>query len=204
MAELRGSLNGIGLSAIVQLIGELHHSGSLELSKGATRAVLGFDGGRLVAADFAEKRGYKALATLSFEFADGEFTLSEGEPTNERTLDVGPKDLQTYLSRVASGEDMPEAVVPPSAEEKGPPTLGTCPHLGFADDRVQHYSRATVLHRCFASGAPSVVTSPEQRNLCLSGSYPTCPRYRNATAMEPEGNMSAAPMAPPPSVPSCS
>src|SRR5882672_954679 len=54
MVELKGSLNGIGLPAIVQLIGELRHSGSLELSKGATHGLLDFDDGRLVAADFAD------------------------------------------------------------------------------------------------------------------------------------------------------
>ena len=39
MVELKGSLNGIGLPAIVQLIGELRHSGSLELSKGLLLAL---------------------------------------------------------------------------------------------------------------------------------------------------------------------
>ena len=46
MVELKGSLGSIGLPAIVQLIGELHHSGSLELAKGAVRGVLDFDDGR--------------------------------------------------------------------------------------------------------------------------------------------------------------
>src|ERR1051326_7709784 len=37
LAELKGSLSDIGLVAIVQLIGEVHHSGRLELRKGATQ-----------------------------------------------------------------------------------------------------------------------------------------------------------------------
>ena len=45
MVELKGSLSSIGLPAIVQLIGELHHSGNLELTRGAHRGVLGFDDG---------------------------------------------------------------------------------------------------------------------------------------------------------------
>ena len=52
MVELKGSLNGIGLPAIVQLIAELHHSGSLELAKGAAAGMLGFNDGRLVIATF--------------------------------------------------------------------------------------------------------------------------------------------------------
>src|SRR5713101_2016646 len=87
MVELKGSLNGIGLPAIVQLIGELRHSGCLELSKGSAHGVLDFDDGRLVAADFADEHGMQAVATLSLELADGEFTLAAGAPTHERTLD---------------------------------------------------------------------------------------------------------------------
>src|ERR1700716_2784352 len=143
MVELKGSLNGIGLPAIVQLIGELRHSGSLELSKDSKHGVLDFDDGRLVAADFAETSGFKALATLSQELSDGEFTFVEGVPLHERTLDLGTKDLQAYLKRVANGEDHAEAVEPPPVARVEPVTVGACPLLGFADDRARHYSRPT-------------------------------------------------------------
>ena len=181
MVELRGSLNGIGLSAIVQLIGELRHTGSLELTKGPTRGVLDFDDGRLVAADFAADSGLTALAKLSLELSDGEFTFTEGAPLHERTLDLGAKDVQGYLRRVASGEEFAEAAAPPPVEHDEPQSLGTCPMLGFADDRARHYSRPTALHRCYATGASSLVTGQEQRELCLGGRYPTCPRFRNGS-----------------------
>src|ERR1700736_3579402 len=117
MVELKGSLNGIGLPAIVQLIGELHHSGSLELSKGATRGVLDFDDGRLVAADFANENGFTALSAVSLELGDAEFTFVEGVPIHERTLDLASKDLQAYLRRIASGEDVTQGVEPPTADQ---------------------------------------------------------------------------------------
>ncbi|HTD77829.1 MAG TPA: hypothetical protein VK898_09350 [Chloroflexota bacterium] len=60
-----------------------------------------------------------------------------------------------------------------------------CPRLGFADDPARHYSRPTALHRCFASPAPSLVTNHEQLDLCLSGAFSTCPRFRNASASQP-------------------
>src|ERR1700687_6101258 len=120
MVELKGSLNGIGLPAIVQLIGELRHSGSLELTKGSTHGVLDFHDGRLVAADFAATSGFKALAMLSLELSDGEFTFIEGAPLHERTLDLGSKDVQGYLRRVASGGDLGEAVAPPPVEHEEP------------------------------------------------------------------------------------
>src|SRR3977135_4311866 len=127
MVELKGSLSGIGLPAIVQLIGELHHSGSLELFKGSTRAMLDFDDGRLVAAGFGAETGFQALAALSLELGDGEFTFIEHPVVSERTLDLGPKDVQTYLRRVASGEDVAVAAAPPAVEQNGLPSLGTCP-----------------------------------------------------------------------------
>src|SRR5260370_12022166 len=80
MVELKGSLSGIGLPAIVQLIGELRHSGSLELSKGSSHGVLDFDDGHLVAADFAETSGFKALAKLSLGLSAGDFTFVDGVP----------------------------------------------------------------------------------------------------------------------------
>src|SRR5258708_20292378 len=164
MVELKGSLNGIGLPAIVQLIGELRHSGSLELSKGSSHGVLDFDDGHLVAADFAETSGFKALAKLSLELSDGEFTFVEGVPLHERTLDLGIKDLQGYLNRVANGEGFAEAVAPVLVAQPEPLTLGACPLLAFADARARHYSRPTPFHRCFSTPSPPSLTTPPHRH----------------------------------------
>jgi hypothetical protein len=195
MVELKGSLDGFGLPAIVQLIGELQRSGTLELSAGGRRGVLAFDEGRLVAADFAQEHGFVALAALSRELAGGEFAFHEGTPANVRTLDIAPQDLQAYFSRIVSGEELPAAALATPVENVGPVTLGTCPLLGFADDRTTHYSRPTLLHRCFATGAPSLVDGPQQRDLCLSDRYPACPRYRAAPPGGVQETLSGAPQA---------
>jgi hypothetical protein len=179
MVELKGSLNGIGLSAIVQLIGELHHSGSLELSKGPTTGMLGFADGRLVIATFEQQHGLKALATCASTLHDGEFRFIEGVAAGERSLDLGPGEVQRLLARVSNGESIADYVVPPAAVVDDSLDV-VCPRLGFADDPARHYSRPTALHRCYAADAPSLVTSQEQRELCLGGRYPTCPRFRNA------------------------
>src|ERR1700737_3584008 len=104
MVELKGSLNGIGLLSIVELIGELHPSGSLGLTRGAAYGMLSFDDGRLVAATFDDDRGSKALAACVVELADGDFVFIEGVPIGERTLDLGPGELQRQIRRIASGE----------------------------------------------------------------------------------------------------
>src|SRR5438046_9416521 len=98
---------------------------------------------------------------------------------------MGMKDLQGYLKRVARGEDFAEAVEKPPVERPEPVSLGACPLLGFADDRARHYSRPTAVHRCFSTGAPSLVSGQEQRELCLGGGYPTGARYLSATPASP-------------------
>src|SRR5229473_4258255 len=106
MVELKGSLNGIGLAAIVQLIGELHHSGSLELAKGPAVGMLGFDGGRLVIATFEQEHGLKALAACAATLLDGDFRFIEGTTAGERGLDLAPGEVQRLLARVSNGESI--------------------------------------------------------------------------------------------------
>jgi hypothetical protein len=180
MVELKGSLNGIGLPAIVQLIGELHHSGSLELVKGPATGMLGFDDGRLVIASFEQEHGLTALAACVSSLRGGDFRFIEGIAAGERSLDLSPGEVQRLVARVSNGESIDDYVEPPAVAVDDNLDQ-VCPRLGFADDPARHYSRPTALHRCYASDAPSLVTSQEQRELCLGGRFPTCPRFRNAT-----------------------
>ena len=202
MVELRGSLGGIGLPALVQLIGELHHSGTLELGNDGTTGRLAFEDGRLVAAEFGQEHGLPALASVARSLKDADFTFVEGAPSPEQTLDFGPPELKSLLHRVMNGEfaAAEQAAHNAAAAEVELELEQPCPLLGFADDRERHYVRPTALHRCYASGAPSLVTSVEQRDLCLSGRFAACPRYRNweaaqqpARAPEPVAPVAVAP-----------
>ncbi len=195
MVELKGSLSGIGLPALVQLIGELHHTGALHLERSNASGILAFDDGRLVAAECGDTHGLDAVASCALTLMDAEFTFVEGESIAERTLDLGPADLKKLLTRVMDGtfNGTPDSGVEP--EQTQVALENTCPLLGFADDRGRHYSRPTALHRCFAGGSASTVTPQEQRELCLSGRYSTCPRFRNA------GHFAPAQTAPTPQIP---
>jgi Domain of unknown function (DUF4388) len=194
MVELKGSLSGIGLPAIVQLIGELHHSGSLELTKAENKGVLGFDAGRLVVARFADESGLPALVACSKELADADFTFVEGPVTGERSLDLGSTELKGYFAQLRSGDGILEPP-PPPAPAVVPETVevGPCPYLGFADDASRHYSRPTALHRCYVDGSPDLVSGQEQREYCLAGRYPACPRFRNSAIapVEPRSTVPA-------------
>jgi hypothetical protein len=182
MVELKGSLGGIGLPAIVQLIGELHHTGTLQLVRGDATGRLDFDDGRLVAAEIGQTHGLQALAALAHDFGDADFTFVEGADIGERTLDLGAADLKRLLERAQNGHlsEPDDATFETGLEEQPQP----CPLLGFADDRSRHYSRPTALHRCYAGRGPSLVTAQEQRELCLAGRYAACPRYRNAEPIQ--------------------
>jgi hypothetical protein len=207
MLQLKGSLDGIGLPAIAQLISELQHSGTLELVRGHSRGVLTFKDGRLVAAQTGDELGLAALSDCATLLRDAEFNFAEGAPTAQPTLDLGPDELKDLLAKFANGhastiveplapatlETQPTLVTPVPANHEAEPQV--CPLLGFVDDPTQHYSRPTALHRCFATHAPGPVTPLEQRELCLSGQFATCPRYSGALGQTAEPAAAAAPPA---------
>ncbi|MBV9543776.1 MAG: DUF4388 domain-containing protein [Chloroflexi bacterium] len=273
MLELKGSLTSIGLPALVQLLGELHESGRLDISGGAATGELWFGEGRLVDAAFGGERGLSALDAIALELADGECAFLEGELAKERSIDATPESVRAHLGELSHGTPYRASVasiasipsldavphltngavmrhpdhaapdggkvdiltlvdgqrsvreiigsrplVPALRElavlaEQGSielraadavarlapgsrvsparsadaPSIIACPKLGFADDREHHYSRPTAMHRCYASGVASVVSGPEQRDLCLSGQYAECPRFRRGQNAAPRG-----------------
>jgi hypothetical protein len=180
VVELKGSLGGVGLPAVVQLIAELHHSGTLELSRGDARGRLAFDDGRLVAAECGPEHGLQAVAMCARDLAGADFVFVESDAVDlDKTLDLGPTELNKVLNRLQGGE-LTDFETGTSANGVDGEHGQACPLLGFADDRAHHYSRPTALHRCFATGAAALVSSQEQRELCLGGGFAACARYRGS------------------------
>src|SRR5579862_2418729 len=103
MVELKGNLTGIGLPAIVQLIGDLHHTGTLQLENKNAHGVLSFDGGRLVDAQTDAASGLQAVAVCALDFADAEFTFVEGPAPTEPTLDMSTAEFKKLLDRLTNG-----------------------------------------------------------------------------------------------------
>lgn len=198
MVELKGSLEGIGLPAIVHLVSEVHHSGTLELTAADTTGLLAFEDGRLVAAVIDDLRGLPALRDMTQRLPNANFRVVEGRPGGERSLDLSGADLQRQLARFAAGDDPAAQDDAAGVEQTAPPE--TCPRLGLADDPTRNRTRPTALHRCYATIAPSLVTMEEQRELCLSGRYAFCPRFRNAsrTRRMPNGPSRVERTMPPP------
>ncbi|MBV9595544.1 MAG: DUF4388 domain-containing protein, partial [Chloroflexi bacterium] len=179
MVELKGSLANASLLSVVQSIGEQRRTGTLHLTHDPATGRLAFDGGRLVGAGCGDEHGLQAVAHCVLDFEGGDYKFDEGAPTIERTLDLGPADVTKLITRIGS-RDFGKVHGEPEVDHPSPSS--PCPLLGFADDREHHYSRSTAMHRCYAGGAASLVSAQEQRDLCLSGRFSTCPRFRTDEA----------------------
>ncbi len=107
-------------------------------------------------------------------------------------ISFAPPDV-TALAAAAPAPSLVSSAVP----------AGLCPKLGFADDPANHYSRPTQLHRCYALEPPERISIDHQRRFCLTGQYPSCPRYVTATGAAPAaeahlaGRAGEAPAGPP-------
>jgi hypothetical protein len=116
----------------------------------------------LITMDGERKNG--SLANAHRPSAPAQSLSTAGSRLDLRQQEVGPPAAAP--STVSGGQSRPPA--------------HACPKLGFADDPVSHFARPTALHRCFATGSISPVSTIEQRDLCLSGGFAMCPRLRAA------------------------
>jgi Domain of unknown function (DUF4388) len=178
MVELKGTLGGTGLPAIVQLLAELRETGRLRLSNAHGAAELSFEDGALVGATFGDVHGLSALDATVLTLTEGEFAFVGGGLPAEHNVELTAAELRVRMAELAEPRAPVAPPEPPSPPVAAPELLGACPRLGFADDPSRHYSRPTALHRCFASGRPGLVSSQEQRELCLGGRYAKCARFR--------------------------
>jgi uncharacterized protein DUF4388 len=73
-----------------------------------------------------------------------------------------------------------------------------CPRIGFEDDPSSAFGRPTRLHRCFAGDTPLPLSLDQQRELCLTEQFGTCPRLntqRKADVAEPAIALLPTPLA---------
>jgi hypothetical protein len=82
----------------------------------------------------------------------------------------------------------------PRPETGSAPTVAHCPKLGFEDDPSNSFGRPTRMHRCFAESAPMPLSLDQQRELCLSDHFGTCPRLATAPTIPPAGRSPRPPV----------
>ncbi|HEY0582321.1 MAG TPA: DUF4388 domain-containing protein, partial [Chloroflexota bacterium] len=291
MSELSGTLEGVGLPAIVRFLAGLKKTGCLRISHADLRGEIFFDVGQVCGASIGSRRGLSALDALVQALPGGSFTFeSDVRPTDGASIDLSQEALQGHLdelaSRAANGtpqlpsveavpqllhtEEQSEEPLPldrgtlqtllavdgqrtvrdiiaqrgtwdalwqlaslgevglisltttrsdatpspvspvlrPAAADatafSRPATLEVktnepashCPKLGFEDDPANSFGRPTRLHRCFAPGTPLPLSLDQQRELCLTEQFGTCPRL-GLTAAGPDGARRTPPVIPP-------
>jgi hypothetical protein len=265
MTELSGTLEGVGLPAIVRFLAGLNKTGCLHLAHDDWRGEIFFDAGQVTSASLGSRHGLPALDAMaqvltggSFSFesdaratgGDGAISLNrdalldrldalvarsandapklppldavpelvgqtdssdaeEPLPLDRATLQTllavdGQKTVREIVAQRGSFDTLWQLgnladvgliqlrtdvanVGNVSQIELEPETATTaCPKLGFEDDPSSSFGRPTRLHRCFAAGAPLPLSLDQQRELCLSEQFGTCPRLTMANAGRPE------------------
>ena len=137
-------------------------------------------------------------------------TASSGAPANQTQankahVEADPSSTPTVIARAptvdpatqdtliaplfAAAPAAPAPVAPAPAPAAPAPEVPVaradadhCPKLGFEDDPASAFGRPTRLHRCFAAGSPLPLSLDQQRELCLSDHFGTCPRLSAAGA----------------------
>lgn len=312
MTDFSGTLEGVGLPAIVRFLAGLQKTGCLRITHQDWRGEVYFDAGQVIGAALGSRQGLSALDALVQALPGGSFVFdADARPSGPSNVQLSREQLQAHLDdlalRTASGgptlpsldaiphlvpqdddavadetvpldrgtlttllaidghrtvqeiisvrgsfealwqvanlahvglvrlpavehsptppapTPAPPIVAPPSqprpvapispartAPVREPTTQQTdsivhCPKLGFEDDPNNSFGRPTRLHRCFAAGTPLPLSLDQQRELCLSEQYGTCPRLAMAgqadTRPTIDRQSTAAPPPPPTSQP---
>jgi Domain of unknown function (DUF4388) len=287
MNELNGTLEGVGLPAVVRFLSGLKKTGCLHVSDGDWRGEIFFEAGQVTSASLGTRQGLWALGALVQALPDGSFAFeSDAVRTGDATISLSSDALLAYLDEVPSQTANGAPVLPsldaipvlieqddsrtteqplpldratlqtllavdgqrsvreivaqrgsfdalwqvgslaevglirlepptqpaprrePAVEEAAKlepaaatPTLldvvdatGHCPKLGFEDDPGSSFGRPTRLHRCFAAGTPMPLSLDQQRELCLSDQFGTCPRLSMAGVQHTRTNGALPPV----------
>src|SRR5919206_2856544 len=103
MTELSGTLEGVGLPAIVRFLSGLDKTGCLRIAHQDWQGNVFFDGGRLVSASLGSKHGLAALDALVQALPGGSFSFdSDARPPAEPNLQLSQATLQAHLDELAS------------------------------------------------------------------------------------------------------
>src|SRR5579859_4796713 len=270
MTELSGTLDGVGLPAIIRFLTSLKKTGRLQIGHDDWQGEIIFDAGKLTGASLGSRHGLSALDGLVESLPGGTFAFdTSSRPSATPSIDLSPEALQAHLdtlvARIVAGkpslpsvDSVPEliaqgesgagedplpldrgtlqtllavdgqrtvreivahrgsldalwqlgnlaavglvrlettrvverptepdasAALPaepathaPAEIVEPPQVVERCPKLGFDDDPGNSFGRPTRLHRCFAAATPLPLSLDQQRELCLSDQFGTCPR----------------------------
>src|SRR5712692_1560124 len=105
MTELSGTLDGVGLPAIVRFLTGLRKTGCLHIVHNDWRGEIFFDQGQVSGASLASRHGLTALDALVQALPGGDFTFdgaSSGTASREASISLSSDALQAHLDDLAS------------------------------------------------------------------------------------------------------
>ncbi|HEV7663444.1 MAG TPA: DUF4388 domain-containing protein [Chloroflexota bacterium] len=182
MSELSGTLQGVGLPAIVHFLGGLKKTGCLHITHENLRGDVFFDRGLVSGANLGSRRGLSALDGLVESMPEGSFSFeSDTVEANGPSIDLSPAALEAHLdeltSRAANGtphlppfDAIPNVVQQGSdaAEEPLPLDRGTLQTLLAVDG--QRTVREVVAQRATLEALWQLATLAELGLIALSRS----------------------------------
>lgn len=181
--------------AVPALVPQEHLEGEgepLPFDRGMLQTLLVVDGKRTVRQIVAQRGSVDALWQLGNLAEVGLVALSSTRaktapqviaPSAGASSPVAP--LAAQPSAGASEPAEPTPARPFALDVAPDDATPHCPKLGFDDDATNSFGRPTRLHRCFAAAAPLPLSLDQQRELCLSDQFGTCPRLTMGTSVPP-------------------
>ncbi|HEX2324451.1 MAG TPA: DUF4388 domain-containing protein, partial [Chloroflexota bacterium] len=160
MISLGGTLEGIGLPALVRFLAGLRSSGLLLVADDSWGGEVGFDEGRVVAAAFGAERGLAALEAIALALPRGEFRFAGGAIPEGRDVDLPPEDLERYLTSLAEEQVALARAIPSLASVPRPVDPG--PDGAGAPERIT-IDRSTLFSLLLVDGRRTVQALCEQR-----------------------------------------
>src|SRR5687767_12688273 len=101
MTELSGTLEGVGLPAIVRFLTGLKKTGCLRLTQGDWHGEIFFDAGQVTSASFGSRHGLAALDALVQALPSAHFAFdSEAHAAIDAPIALSAEAFQTHLDEL--------------------------------------------------------------------------------------------------------
>src|ERR1051326_2219277 len=105
MTELRGSLDGLGLDRVLQIMAEIQASGRLCIADATFSGEIVLQSGRVVGARFGPERGLEAVSSIVLALSEAIFEVMPIEAPAELNVSLPPDDLRAHIQRLMLERD---------------------------------------------------------------------------------------------------
>jgi hypothetical protein len=159
MTELSGTLDGIGLFALLNFLAGLKSRGRLAITDRELSGTLNFTDGRVVGASFGNDTGEVALDAIGLALGQGRFSFADEGGEQSTNLNMDGPELQKHLEHLQSERE--RIMV-------GIPSLDSVPSVnldGGADDQAIALDRGTLRLLVKCDGRRSVLDLAREAGL---------------------------------------